>query len=280
MPLGNAEFSYIRKLVLDEAAIALEENKDYLVESRLLPVARDLGLTTIAQLVAKLRENGADRLRTKVVEAMTTNETSFFRDLHPFLTLKKEILPRIIEAKRSSKQLTIWCAASSSGQEPYTILLILKENFPELSQWKVRMICSDISEEMLARTKAGVFTQLEVNRGLPAPLLIKYFKQDATSWQVKEELRKMLEVRKINLAADWPVLPRCDLIFMRNVMIYFTNETKKDILNRVHNTLASDGYLFLGTTESTFNIDDRYERVQFDKTVCYQSKSNAKFPRS
>ena len=280
MPLGNAEFSYIRKLVLDEAAIALEENKDYLVESRLLPVARDLGLTTIAQLVAKLRENGADRLRTKVVEAMTTNETSFFRDLHPFLTLKKEILPRIIEAKRSSKQLTIWCAASSSGQEPYTILLILKENFPELSQWKVRMICSDISEEMLARTKAGVFTQLEVNRGLPAPLLIKYFKQDATSWQVKEELRKMLEVRKINLAADWPVLPRCDLIFMRNVMIYFTNETKKDILNRVHNTLASDGYLFLGTTESTFNIDDRYERVQFDKTVCYQSKSNGKFPRS
>jgi len=179
-------------------------------------------------------------------------------------------LPELIKRRAKLRQLNIWCAAASSGQEPYTILMLLRENFPELFTWKLNFIATDISQEMLERCREGCYSQLEVNRGMPAPLLVKYFQKVGNEWQIKEELRRMIELRQMNLAQAWPILQAMDIIFMRNVLIYFDIETKKAILARVRKTLKPDGYLFLGGAETTLNLDDSFKRVQSDKTAYYQ----------
>jgi len=270
MTISANDFHYISKLVQDLSAIVLEPGKEYLVESRIQPLAKKEGLDSIEDLVKQLQLAPQNGLRTKVVDAMTTNETSFFRDIHPFETLKKFIIPDLIKKREASRELNIWCGASSSGQEPYTLAMVLRENFPQLKSWKIKYISSDISYEMLERCKKGIYSQLEINRGLPATLMVKYFERHGTEWQFKEDLRKMIEFRYINLAENWPVMPKMDLVMLRNVLIYFDIDMKKNILNKIQNLIRPDGYLFLGAAETTLNLNESFQRMDYKQSGCYR----------
>lgn len=264
----------MRKLVLEKSAIVLEAEKSYLVEARLVPVARREGFPSLSALIAKVRTCGShDVLVKKVVEAMTTNETSFFRDFHPFEALKRDILPTLIQARANERKLSIWCAASSSGQEPYSTCMLLRESFPQLATWQITFYATDLSSEILNRAKEGIYSQLEVNRGLPAPLLVKYFTKVGAEWQIREDLRKMIDFRIVNLVESWPLMPPLDIVFIRNVLIYFDVETKRQILGNIRRRLRPDGILMLGSAETTLNIDENFQRVQFEKTSYYRLKS-------
>lgn len=252
------------------SAIVLEEGKEYLVESRLGPIAKAEGFDTIDRLVEALRINSNNGLQSTVVEALTTNETSFFRDIHPFETLKDVVLPELLKNRNSTKELNIWCGASSSGQEPYTVAMLIQENFPILLDWKMNFIASDISEKMLDRCRSGLFSQLEVNRGLPASLLIKNFDRQGANWVIKKQFRDMIEFKYINLSRELPYLPKMDMVFMRNVLIYFDVEMKKKILKQVKSILQPDGYLFLGGAETTLNLDESYTRLGVKFSGCYR----------
>jgi chemotaxis protein methyltransferase CheR len=271
MPISANDFDYIRKLVKERSAIVLDAGKEYLVESRLFPLLHQGGFASIEELIGKLRAQSFNCLHQKVIEAMTTNETSFFRDLHPFEALKQVVLPDLIKKRAVEKTLNLWCAASSSGQEPYSMVMLLRESFASLfASWAVKYIASDISQDMLFRCREGIYTQLEINRGLPAAYLVKYFQRMGMQWQIKEDLRKSIDFREINLANPWPNMPRMDIVMMRNVLIYFDVETKKNILGKVRQLLKPDGYLFLGAAETTLNLDEAFERVQFAQSGCYR----------
>jgi len=272
MAVNPADFDYISKIVREQCAIVLEKGKEYLVESRIMPLVHQEKLESIENLVKKIKLEPRGSLKDAVIEAMTTNETSFFRDIHPFETLKKEIFPELIEKRKIKRELNIWCGASSSGQEPYSLVMVLRNNFPELNSWKINFSASDLSNQMLNRCKSGIYSQLEVNRGLPAPLMVKYFERIGTEWQVKEELRKMIQFRIINLSETWPTMPQLDLVMMRNVLIYFDVEMKKNILGRIRKLLKPDGYLFLGAAETTLNLDENFERMPFKQSGCYRLK--------
>jgi len=265
--LDQPSFAYVCKLVRDHSAIALEPSKGYLVESRLAPIVARRGLASIRDLVAQLRDKPYGEVHAEVVEAMTTNETSFFRDLHPFDVLKSVVLPELIAARAAQRTLSIWSAACSSGQEPDTIAMLLLE---VLRDWKVEILATDLSREMLDKARKGEYTQLEVNRGLPSHFLIKYFQREGLRWQVRPDVRRPIRFVKMNLAEAWPVLPTMDVIFMRNVLIYFTPETKRAMLAKVRRQLAGDGTLFLGGAETTIGIDDAWRRVNHGKTSTYR----------
>lgn len=271
--VSAADFAFVATLMRQRSALVLEPGKEYLVKSRLVPIVQRHGLSSIAQLIGMLRDKNENGLASEVVEAMVTTETSFFRDVHPFETLKTAILPRLIDLRRTKRQLNIWIAASSSGQEPYSIALILKEFFPELSGWQINLVATDISHEMLHRSRAGRYSQVEVNRGLPIAMLLKWFRQEGAHWQLDERIRGMVTFSPLNLAQPWPTMPTWDLVFLRNVMIYFDNEVKKSILGRVARVLGRDGYLLLGGAETTLSLDDSFCRVETLKTGYYQLKS-------
>ncbi|MBI5428099.1 MAG: protein-glutamate O-methyltransferase CheR [Nitrospinae bacterium] len=274
MAISAPDFDFIRKLIHERSAIVIEPGKEYLVEARLQPLAQREGFPSIQELVAKLRSDRFNCLHQKVVDAMTTNETSFFRDVHPFETMRKIIVPEIMAKRAGLRELNVWCGASSSGQEPYTIAMLLRENFPELAKWKVVFMASDISQEMLTRSRNGMYSQLEINRGLPAAYLVKYFQRVGMEWQIKEDLRKTIDFREINLCGAWPHIPKLDIIFMRNVLIYFDVNTKKTILGKIRQLLKPDGYLFLGAAETTLNLDDNFTRMNFPQSGCYRLKDN------
>jgi chemotaxis protein methyltransferase CheR len=269
-----SDYAFVTEFLFQKTSIALEAGKEYLVESRLLPVAKRLGLASVTEFLQKVRQPGSSSLCNEIIEAMVTTETSFFRDIHPFETLRKTVLPELIQSRASERRLSIWCAASSSGQEPYTIAIILKEYFPELSNWNLRFQATDISQQILARAKEGRYSQLEVNRGLPAALLMKYFTQEGNQWQIRDDLRRMIDFQILNLSGPWPTMAPFDLIFIRNVMIYFDVETKKNILHKISRLLRSDGYLVLGGAETTFNLNDSYKRVENLKSGFYSLISN------
>ncbi len=272
--MDSAQFEFIRALVYDRAAIVLEDSKEYLIQTRLSPIARAQGLATVEELLDRLRLEKWSALHARVVEAMTTNETSFFRDIGPFDALKKRLLPEIIQKRSGSRRLAIWSAASSTGQEIYSIAILLRGSFPQLANgWRVVLHATDYSNEMVARGRQGVFTQLEVNRGLPAPLLIKYFQRNGAEWTIREELRKMIEFRQLNLTQAWSGIEDVDVVFMRNVLIYFDLATKKKILGRLPSVMRSDGALFLGAAETTLGVDAAFEPVQMEKTLCYKLRA-------
>jgi chemotaxis protein methyltransferase CheR len=268
--MTDQDFDFVRRLLRERSAIVLDEGKQYLVEARLAPLVRQHNLGSITELVARLRAAGGNGLHLEVVEALVTNETSFFRDHHPFEALRKEVIPELMRRRASERRLHIWCAASSTGQEPYSLAMLLREHFPELARWQVTLRASDLSRDTLARAREGRYNQVEVNRGLPATLLLKYFQQHGTSWQLNAGIRAMVEFQQLNLAQPWPPLPPVDLVLMRNVMIYFDVPTKRTILGRVARLLRPDGYLLLGGAERTFNLDDSYRRVEHLKTGFYQ----------
>jgi chemotaxis protein methyltransferase CheR len=268
--MTQQDFETVCRFLMERSAIVLELGKEYLVESRLAPLVEKLRLKSLEELIARLRTGPDNGLHRQIVEAMVTTESSFFRDHHPFEGLRKTVIPALIEHRRAERSLNIWCAASSTGQEPYSVALVLRENFPELLGWKISLLASDISCAALARASEGLYNQIEVNRGLPASYLVKYFEQHGTHWQLKASIRSMVEFQEINLSQRWPVLPPMDLILIRNVMIYFDVDTKKTILRKVARLLKPDGYLLLGGAETTFNLNDAYHRVEPLKAGFYQ----------
>lgn len=276
--LGQAEFDFLRGLVRERSAIVLEPGKEYLVESRLTPILREGPAASVADLCAALRAAPRGDLERRVVEAMTTNETSFFRDIHPFDALRTKLLPALLPARLAERKLRIWSNACSSGQEAYSLAMLLAEHFPQLRDWDVSILATDLSREMVQRTGEGIFGQLEMNRGLPAPLLLKYFQRHGTHWQIAPELRRLVQAREMNLIAPWPSLPRFDVIMLRNVLIYFDLETKRSILRRARHALRPDGYLFLGSAETTVMVDDTWERVVCAGSVAYRPLADAAQP--
>jgi chemotaxis protein methyltransferase CheR len=271
MSIQESDFQYVRDLVLRRSAIVLEQGKEYLVEARLAPVAREAGVGTIPALVEALRRAPSGPLATTVVEAMTTNETSFFRDSHPFDSLRETIVPTLLTRNAPERSISIWSAACSTGQEPYTIAMTLKEHFPQLDAgWKVSILATDLAEHVLARARQGRYRQLEVNRGLPASYLTKYFSRHGLEWEVLPELKRNIDFRQLNLIGEWGPMPKFDVVFLRNVLIYFDVETKKQILGRVRKLLKPGGWLFLGSAETTLNIDEAFRRVTVDRGHAYQ----------
>jgi chemotaxis protein methyltransferase CheR len=281
LTLTQDDFSYVRELVRRESAIVLDESKAYLIEARLTPVARDAGVENIAGLVHELKRGApADELRALVIEAMTTNETSFFRDVHPFEALGAEVLPALADARATSRSLRIWSAASSTGQEAYTIAIVVRQRVPQLAGWKVRITGTDLSAAVLSQAREGRYAQLEVNRGLPATVLTKYFEREGVAWRVKPELRELVEFTQMNLITTWPPMGRFDVIFLRNVLIYFDVETKKAILDRVKTVLAPDGYLFLGASEMMTGLSDGYRLEKSGRAMWYRPASMLNNPES
>jgi chemotaxis protein methyltransferase CheR len=256
------EFDYVCRLVRDRSGVVLEAGKEYLVDARLTPVARQCELRSVSELVGKMRAAPDEGLAARVVEAMVTTETSFFRDLHPFESLRTAILPELIFRRRDERRLSVWFAACSTGQEPYSFALLVREHFPELAGWRLDLLATDLSAEVLTRARAGRYSQIEVNRGLPAALLVKYFYQHGATWELNEDVCRMVQFRELNLTRPWPVLPRMDLIFLRNVMIYFDADAKKSILGRVGRLLWPDGYLLLGGSETTLGLSESLRRVE------------------
>src|SRR5262245_34738445 len=264
------EFDYVCRLVRERSGIVLEAGKEYLVDARLTPIARQRDLRSVSELVGRLRAGNEDALAARVVEAMVTTETSFFRDLHPFETLRTTVLPDLISRRQHERRLSVWFAACSTGQEPYSFALMVREHQPELLRWRLDLLATDLSADVLARARAGRYSQIEVNRGLPAALMVKYFHQHGLNWELCEDVRRMVEFREMNLISPWPVMPRMDLVFLRNVMIYFEAETKKVILGRVTRLLHPDGYLLLGGAETAYNLDNSYSRAEHLKGGFYQ----------
>ena len=207
MTISTADATFVRTLVKAHAAIVIDEAKTYLIEGRLGPVARDAGAGSIAELVASLRDGSQAGLRDLVVDALTTNETSWFRDRHPFEALKTEVLPGLIAARQAFRSLTVWCGAASTGQEPYSLAIIIRENFPQLATWNVRIVATDISRSSLEQARQGLYHQLEINRGLPAPMIARYFQREGTKFRLDPGIRRMVELREVNLAGPWPGVP-------------------------------------------------------------------------
>jgi chemotaxis protein methyltransferase CheR len=269
--VSMADFNYVRNLTRKHSSVSLDDSKLYLVSSRLLPVARREGFDSVPSFIASLKAQPFGRLHIAAAEALITTETSFFRDFHPFEALREHVLPELIRNRRkSTKTFTIWSAACSSGQEPHTIALMIKEYFPILQDWSLNLIASDVSQSMVRRAKEGLYFQHEINRGLPAKLLVKYFKQEKTMWQVRPEIREMFQYFQHNIMHDWSHLPQTDVLLLRNVLIYFDVNERRQVLHRVRRNLKPGGYLVLGAAETTLSLDDGFERAQFGRSVFYR----------
>jgi chemotaxis protein methyltransferase CheR len=267
--IRDIDFRFVRDHVLARSGIVLEDGKEYLVEGRLAPLVRDGGYDSLAALIDVVRGAPHGPLGSAIVEALTTNETSFFRDAHPFESLRSTVVPELMERNRAERSLTIWSAACSTGQEPYTIAMTLLEHFPALEDWNVRIVATDLADGVLARARAGRYRQLEVNRGLPAPYLAKYFVRRGLEWEVIPQLKKWTEFRTMNLVGEWGALPRFDVVFLRNVLIYFDVETKKRIFAHMRRNMRPSGWLFLGSAETTLNIDETFRRVPAERGFAY-----------
>jgi len=270
MEIDDACFAVVTKFVYERAAIVLPEGKRYLVEARLTPVLRTHELPAFPDLVAEIRKNPSGACASDVVDAMTTNETSWFRDRNPFDALKSQVIPELIERNSEKKKLNVWCGAASTGQEPYSLALLLCEHFPELRDWSVKIQATDLSPTVLKQAASGSYGQVEMGRGLPAPLLTKYFTREGMSWVLAEEVRSLVEFSELNLIDRWPAMPQSDLVFLRNVLIYFDTETKHDILERVSKQMEPHAYLFLGGAESTAGVHDGFERHTLGKSAAYR----------
>ena len=248
------DFDYLRKMLRERSGLVLSAEKQYLAESRLLPVARKNGLSNLTELVAKLKAPVGAPLGVEVIEAMTTNESFFFRDKVPFEHFRAVIMPALMEARAREKRIRIWCAAAATGQEPYSLAMSLKGIGPALAGWRIEIVATDLSNEVLDKAKAGIYSQFEVQRGLPIQQLVKFFSQVGESWQIAKEIRAMVKFRSLNLLADFSALGTFDLVFCRNVLIYFDQETKIGVLNRIARQMPADGFLVLGAAETVIGL--------------------------
>ena len=268
------DYDFLRTSLKARSGLVLSADKQYLVESRLLPVARKAGLANLGELVTALKLAQDPALMTAVVEAMTTNESFFFRDKTPFEHFRLTIMPALLAARRPTRSIRIWSAAAATGQEPYSLAMCLKEFEAEIAGWRIELLATDLSGEVLEKARSGLYTQFEVQRGLPIQLLIKHFLQSGELWQIAPELRAMVRYRQLNLLADFSQLGTFDLIFCRNVLIYFDQPTKTDVLNRLGRVVAGDGFLVLGAAETVVGLTDRFKMVP-DKRGLYTPTVNA-----
>ena len=256
-----SDYDFIRKLLKQRSGLALSAEKLYLVESRLMPIARRRGLANLSELMRQLRTGLDEALIVDVVEAMTTNETFFFRDRIPFDHFKSFIMPQLLAARANTKRIRIWCAAASTGQEPYSLAMALKEMRHALDGFRIEILATDLSNDVLAKAKAGIYSQFEVQRGLPIQMLLKYFSQSGETWQIAPEIRSMIQFRPFNLLTDFARLGLFDLVMCRNVLIYFDQPMKSEVLDRLSRVVASDGYLVLGSAETTIGLTQGFATV-------------------
>jgi chemotaxis protein methyltransferase CheR len=263
-----ADFDYLRKRLKERSGLVLSADKQYLVESRLLPVARSAGFANLGELVRALMLGNADVLMTAVVEAMMTHESFFFRDKLPFDHFRQTVMPALIAARSNVRTIRIWCAAASTGQEPYSLAMCLSEMQQKIAGWRIESLATDLGNDVLEKARQGLYSQFEVQRGLPIQLLIKHFTQVGELWQIAPDIRSMVKYQQLNLLADFARLGRFDLILCRNVLIYFDTETKISVLNRLARSTASDGYLMLGAAETVVGLTNSFKVVP-DKRGLY-----------
>ncbi|WP_417686957.1 CheR family methyltransferase [Roseibium sp.] len=274
------EFDFLKKFLKDRSGLVLSNDKQYLVESRLLPIAKIAKYETLSTLIGHLQRGGNAKLENDVVEAMTTNESFFFRDKTPFDHFNDTMLPALLEARSRTKTLKIWCAAASSGQEPYSLGICIKEAASKLAGWRTRIIGTDLSMEVLEKAKAGLYSQFEVQRGLPIQMLLKYFDQKGDMWQINPDLRAMIEWRKLNLLDNFSHLGEFDVLFCRNVLIYFDQPTKTEILDRLAKMVPEDGYLVLGAAETVVGLTDAFKPVAGKRGLFQRKQTAAKIGSS
>jgi len=252
----NSDFEMLRQLLNRRSGLSLDAEKAYLAESRLQPLVQQLGLSGLGGLVKLLLSGGHEDLEREVVEAMTTNETFFFRDRVPFDNFRKVIIPYLLQARRDSRQIRIWCAACSSGQEPYSLAMLLDEEAHRLAGWKIEILATDLSRSVINAARNGLYSQFEIQRGLPITQLLRYFRQEGERWCINEHLRSRIRFEEFNLLSDYALLGRFDVIFCRNVLIYFDVPTKKDVLDRMAKILAPDGFFIMGAAETVIGLTD------------------------
>jgi len=262
------DYDFLRQALKQRSGLTLGADRHYLLESRLLPLARQKGFVGVGELVLALKSGGDGALMTAVVEAMTTNESSFFRDKAPFEHFRRTIMPALLAARRQSRTIRIWCAAAATGQEPYSLAICLQEIASTIAGWRIEILATDLSGAVLNKARHGVYSQFEVQRGLPIKLLVKYFTQVGEAWQIAPEVRGMIKFRRFNLLSDLASLGTFDVILCRNVLIYFDQDTKIDVLHRLAEVLSSDGYLILGAAETVIGLSDRFQ-IRSDKPGLY-----------
>ncbi|WP_445502368.1 CheR family methyltransferase [Microvirga sp. G4-2] len=254
--MTEIEFEALRTFLKARSGLALSPDKRYLVESRLAPVCTRFKVENLSRLIWEIKAGRSPALENATIEAMTTNETFFFRDKAPFDLFQDVLLPRFLKERAASRRLRIWCAAASTGQEPYSLAMLLKEAAARMPGWQVEIIATDISNEVLEKARAGVYNQFEVQRGLPIRLLVKYFTQKGDQWQIAPEIRSMVDFRYLNLIEDFSRLGSFDIIYCRNVLIYFDTTMKSNVLRRIAQLMTADGALVLGASETILGISD------------------------
>ena len=272
--MNITDFEIYKDLLKDKSGLVLTQDKSYLIESRLNPIAKKWGYDNIDAMTNVLRGVPPNDLIIDIVEAMTTNETSFFRDKKPFDIFKEVVLPYYVQNAGAKKELKIWCAAASSGQEPYSLAMLLKEEAAKLPGWRFSITATDISHDILEQAKEGIYTQFEVQRGLPIDLLLKYFTQNGDKWAVNQDIKSMIQYKYFNLLDNMSIMGKFDIIFCRNVLIYFDSETKKDVMERMNKQMADDGFFFLGGAETVLGVTDVFSAVPDKRGLYAKSESS------
>ena len=259
--MNQDDFQFVADMVKKRSGLVLTKEKGYLLESRLQPLARKQGMKDIGELIKAMRTRRDEALMHAVTDALTTNETFFFRDMKPFDTFRDTVLPKLLESRRTQKSFKIWCAAASTGQEPYSLAIVLKEHAAKMPGWRVSILGTDISTEALKRAKDGLFSQFEVQRGLPVQLMVKYFRKNGNFWEIDPALKAMIQFREFNLLDGFRALGQFDVVFCRNVLIYFDTPAKSDILARMRQQMPTDGILFLGGAETVLGVTDKFKMI-------------------
>jgi chemotaxis protein methyltransferase CheR len=259
MACTDSDYAYLREVVMSQSANMIDPSRNALFDTKLMPIAKMAGASNLKDFVHLLRSDRPAQLHRAVAEAMTINETSFFRDVKPFELLKETILPRLIAERREWRRLRIWSAASSTGQEAYSLAMMLAEYFPEVAHWDVKIMGTDISRQVVEYAQRGRYRRLEVNRGLPARMLLKYMKRDEEEWEVDAHIRSMCEFQTANLCGALPMLPMFDLVLLRNVLLYFSQEDRTRVFREVYRKMATESYLLLGNAEQAEESSDLFE---------------------
>lgn len=273
--MASGYFEYLRDLLKERSGLVLTPDKTYLIETRLMPVVRSNGYQNIEDMVQALKKRHDETLVTKISEAMNTHESLFFRDQAPFELFRTVILPQLLQRRAAKKHFRIWCAACSSGQEPFSLAMVLEAEAAKLKGWRAEIVATDISNAVLKRAREGLFTQFEIQRGLPVTLLVKHFNQEGENWRLNKNIRDMVDFRPFNLLKDNNSLGSFDMILCRNVLIYFDIETKSQVLGSISRVLNKDGVLFLGSAESTMGLTEDLWPVEAGRGVYRHTKSSS-----
>jgi chemotaxis protein methyltransferase CheR len=272
MKVADPQFDYLRGLLRRRTGVCIDQSKQYLVVARLMPIVKQRKIPSLETLIDRVRQGIDPSLEQEVLCAMMTHETSFFRDRAPFEALQ-QVIADLVPRRSAERQLTLWSAACSTGQEPFSMAMTLLEHFRELvATWRIRIIATDFSEPILARAREGVFSELETNRGLPPALLARYFRPLQGRFSIVQECRNLVEFRSLNLTGTWPMMPLADVVFLRNVMLYFDVPTRSAVVGRVRRVLRPDGALFLGGAETMIGIDDGWDRITHGGCSHYRPK--------